>query len=86
MILKQVGNKYWLGCPGCRKYTMILSDLPRPFDPALDDIAYCQNRRTCPLPPRKFKLVNLAARRAAELRASAAMIARNPGFVMRPRR
>lgn len=77
MIHKRVGNKYHLGCPGCGKKTMIL-ELDRPFDAKRDDIAYCDNRKTCPLPPKPFRLVNknrLGNLRVAQLRASAAAIA-----------
>lgn len=75
MIHKRVGNKYHLGCPGCGKRTMIL-ELGRPFDPVKDDIAYCDNRKTCPL-PKKPLLVNknrLGELRIAQMRASAAAI------------
>jgi hypothetical protein len=74
MIKNQIGNKYWLGCPGCEKLTMIL-ELQRPFDPKRDDIAYCGNRKTCPL-PKKPMLINRnpAALRVAQLRVSAAAV------------
>ena len=75
MIHKRVGNKYHLGCPGCGKRTMIL-ELDRPFDPAKDDIAYCDNRKTCPLPPKPM-IVNMKRMedlRVAQMRVSAAAI------------
>jgi predicted Ser/Thr protein kinase len=73
MILDRIGNKYHLGCPGCGKRTIIL-ELKRPFDAKRDDIAYCNNRKTCPLPKKPFRLVNLANLRVAQMRVSTAAI------------
>jgi hypothetical protein len=75
MILKRIGNKHHLGCPGCGKKTMIL-ELARPFDAKRDDIAYCTNRKTCPL-PKKPMIVNakrLGELRTAQLRVAAASV------------
>jgi hypothetical protein len=76
VILKQIGNTYHLGCPGCGKKTAILSDLPRAFDAKRDDIAYCDNRKTCPLPKRPMIAnVNRSELRVAQFCLDSAQIA-----------
>jgi hypothetical protein len=73
MSLKN-GKTYVLRCPGgCGKVTGKLQ-LDRPFDPKRDDIAYCDTRKTCPLPKRPMlvNVSNLGELRKAQFRASCA--------------
>lgn len=69
------GKTYQLRCPGCGKRTATLT-LDRPFNPVRDDIAYCGNRKTCPLPAKPFRIINanLPELRKAKLLASVAEI------------